>query len=113
MYKTVSQEAATLVRFPKGSTCSGKRKVVSCGTRENASPRTTRDTDCLQQVLAPESRGGNSFFSIVSETSIRAMNEMRHIGSSSKDMVVFLEGDTARGIYILYEGACKCPHGKP
>ena len=32
------------------------------------------------------------------------MDEMKHITSYSKDTVVFLEGDTAQGIYILYEG---------
>jgi CRP/FNR family transcriptional regulator, cyclic AMP receptor protein len=67
----------------------------------------TRDHAVYRLPLAdfgPQKPKGNSFFSKVSETAIRAMDEMRHIASYCKDTVVFLEGDTAHGIYILYEG---------
>lgn len=47
---------------------------------------------------------GNNFFPNMSETWIRAMDAIRHIAGYPKDAVVFLEGDRARGIYMLYEG---------
>jgi CRP/FNR family cyclic AMP-dependent transcriptional regulator len=46
----------------------------------------------------------DSFFSNLSDTSIRAMDEIRHIVSYSNDTIIFLEGDAAHGVYLLYEG---------
>ena len=47
---------------------------------------------------------GNSFFSDLSVPSIRAINEIAQIGRRPKGTIMFFEGDTARGVHILYEG---------
>lgn len=47
---------------------------------------------------------GNSFFSGLSEPSIRAINEIAHVRRRPKGAIMFFEGDAAHGVYILYEG---------
>ena len=47
---------------------------------------------------------GNGFFSDLSELSIRTMDQIAHLRTYAEGSVIFLEGDKARGIYILYEG---------
>jgi CRP/FNR family cyclic AMP-dependent transcriptional regulator len=51
-----------------------------------------------------ETPKGNSFFSNLSAPSVRAINEIAHIGRRPEGTIIFFEGDTARGVYILYEG---------
>jgi CRP/FNR family transcriptional regulator, cyclic AMP receptor protein len=47
---------------------------------------------------------GNSFFSNLSEPSIRAINQIARVHRRPVGTIMFLEGDTAKGVYILYEG---------
>jgi CRP/FNR family transcriptional regulator len=45
-----------------------------------------------------------SLFSNLSEPSIRVINEIAQVGRRPKGAIIFFEGDTADGVYILYEG---------
>ena len=47
---------------------------------------------------------GNSFFSGLSESSIRAINQIARVKRRPKGAVVFFEEDAARGVYLLHEG---------
>jgi CRP/FNR family transcriptional regulator, cyclic AMP receptor protein len=47
---------------------------------------------------------GNSFFSGLSEPSIRAINQITRVTRRPKGAVVFFEEDAARGVYLLHEG---------
>jgi CRP/FNR family cyclic AMP-dependent transcriptional regulator len=46
----------------------------------------------------------NGFFSSLSESSIRAINQIAQFGRHPADTIIFFEGDIARGVYILCEG---------
>lgn len=46
----------------------------------------------------------NGFFSSLSEPSIRTINQIVQLCRHSAGTIIFLEGDIARGVYILYEG---------
>ena len=44
---------------------------------------------------------GNGFFSDLSEPSIHAINQIALVGRRPEGTIMFFEGDTARGVYIV------------
>jgi CRP/FNR family transcriptional regulator, cyclic AMP receptor protein len=49
----------------------------------------------------------NSFFCGLSSASIEALDEIKHASCYPEGSVIFLEGQTARGVYILCQGRAK------
>jgi CRP/FNR family transcriptional regulator len=47
---------------------------------------------------------GNILSSILSDPSIQLINQIAHFGRQPGHTIIFLEGEKARGVYILYEG---------
>ena len=47
---------------------------------------------------------GDILSSILSDPSIRLINQIAHFGRQPEHTIIFLEGEKARGVYILYEG---------
>jgi CRP/FNR family transcriptional regulator len=47
---------------------------------------------------------GQNFLPGLSEPSIRAINQISHVRKRPKGTILFFEGDTASGVYVLFEG---------
>ena len=47
---------------------------------------------------------GNILSSILSDRSIQLINQIAHFSRQPEHSIIFLEGEKARGVYILYEG---------
>jgi len=50
---------------------------------------------------------GNSFFCGLSQASIDALDDIKHASCYPEGSVIFLEGQTARGVYVLCQGRVK------
>ena len=58
--------------------------------------------DCMQCKLR-----GTSFFCSLSAPAMRALDEIKHTTSYPEGAVVFMEGQAARGVYIVCQGSAK------
>lgn len=49
----------------------------------------------------------NSFFCSVSSPSLQALDRIKHVSSYPEGAMIFMEGETARGVYIVCQGRVK------
>jgi len=61
---------------------------------------------CVESCLTCHLRSGN-FFCALSRESLAAFNQMKHATVFPEGAVIFLEGQTARGIFMLCQGQAK------
>ena len=50
---------------------------------------------------------GASFFCSLSEPSVRALDQIKHVSAYPEGAIIFLEGEVARGVYVLCQGRAK------
>jgi CRP/FNR family transcriptional regulator, cyclic AMP receptor protein len=58
--------------------------------------------DCMNCKLR-----GSSFFCSLSDASMEALSQIKHVSSYPEGALVFMEGQSARGVYILCQGRVK------
>jgi len=49
----------------------------------------------------------NSFFCNVSSTSLQTLDRIKHVSSYPEGAMIFMEGETARGVYVVCQGRVK------
>lgn len=87
-----------------GLATSQKRFVEFCPRIDSgAKTHTSHRSPTAERNPVPAAKG-NSFYSGLSEASIRAINEIAHVKRHPKGAIVFFQGDAARGVYVLFEG---------
>jgi CRP/FNR family transcriptional regulator len=60
----------------------------------------------IDNCLTCKLRGG-SFFCALSQPSMKALDDMKHVASYPEGSMVFMEGQAARGVYIVCQGRAK------
>jgi CRP/FNR family cyclic AMP-dependent transcriptional regulator len=57
-----------------------------------------------EEMVSTDASRGESFFPGLSESSIRAINQIAQVSTRPNGTMMFFEGDRATGVYLLYEG---------
>jgi CRP/FNR family transcriptional regulator len=74
------------------------RPLIDSGSRRDAS-------QVSPVVVDPKANPkSQNFLSDLSESSICAINQISHVRRQPKGTILFFEGDTASGVYVLFEG---------
>jgi len=93
---------ATTQLVATGTTFSHFRPLADLASKVNSPYGLPIVDDCASCKL-----GCNRFFCALSPESLRDLDEIKHTSSYPEGALVFVEGQTARGVYIVCQGRAK------